>query len=115
MTPTYFEIWEIEDAFIAELQANGERNWRALSRKERSARVRIQIFKNNRQKQRFHESELTYSEAFQLFYGEKLEQRGMTRPDTATAFSENQLVGFPGESDDDEADDSSEFEESNHG
>lgn len=71
---------DIELAFIREFQVLGAQLDRTVSFLERCERVRVAIYREQRQAQPFHGSGMTYAEAYREWAGSELEKRAKPRP-----------------------------------
>jgi hypothetical protein len=70
---------DIDLALTREFWRHGERPAEAPSATERRARIRVSILREKRERVQFHDSGLTYMEAYQRCYGTALDLRRYPR------------------------------------
>lgn len=70
---------DIELAFVREFQCSGIYLGAALSSAERHERVRVSIYRANRQSQQFYDQPFNYADAFRIWSGKNIEQRRTPR------------------------------------
>jgi hypothetical protein len=71
---------DLDLAFVREFQCGGL-HLTGVSSMERHERVRSAIYRNGRERDRFHDQVMTYADAFRQWSGKTLEQRSAPRPD----------------------------------
>jgi hypothetical protein len=87
---------DIELAFVREFSVSGNLIGMTVSRNERRERVRQAIYVSDKANERFHDPTMTYSEAFRICYGERLDRRVATRalPDPGDDIESDKWAGF---------------------
>ena len=69
----------IEESFIVEFSVHGNNIGKSQNKAERRERVRQAIYVFGQMAHKFHGTQMTYAEAFQACYGERLDRRAAQR------------------------------------